>query len=100
MRVVRSYTLDSETAPQVTKLWETRFACPATGLSFDKAMPLLISAAALNFGRETVKPVALNATDTFGGQVNYGEFKVLGEADKLPEKKAGPEAPAEAPALK
>ncbi|MES1167633.1 MAG: hypothetical protein ABUL61_00545, partial [Oleiharenicola lentus] len=86
MGVVRSYTLDSETAPKPTKLWETRFACPATGLGFDDAMPLLISAAALNFGRETEKPVTLNATDTFGGQVNFGEFKVLGEADKLPDK--------------
>jgi hypothetical protein len=83
MGVVRSYTLDSETAPKVTKLWETRFACPATGLAFDETMPSLIKAASLNFGRETTKPVSLNADDYFGGRVDFGEFKVLGEGDTL-----------------
>jgi hypothetical protein len=83
MGVVRSYTLDSETAPKVTKLWETRFACPATGLAMDTTMPTLIKAASMNFGRETVKPVALNATDYFSGHVDLGEFKVLGTEDQL-----------------
>jgi hypothetical protein len=83
MGVVRSYTLDSETAPKVTKLWETRFACPATGLAFDETMPSLIKAASLNFGRETTKPISLNADDYFGGRVDFGEFKVLGEGDTL-----------------
>jgi hypothetical protein len=83
MGVVRAYTLDSETAPQPTKLWETRFGCPATGLALDETMPTLIKAAALNFGRETAKPVSLNATDHFGGRVDFGEFKVLGVGEAL-----------------
>ncbi len=95
MGVVRSYTLNSETALKTTKLWETRFACPATGLGLDDAMPLLISAAAVNFGRETAKPVTLNATDYFGGKVNFGEFKVLGEGDRLTAPKAEPDQPAD-----
>ncbi len=99
MGVVRSYTLDSETAPQPTKLWETRFACPATGLALDETMPTLIKAASLNFGRETAKPVALNATDYFGGHVDFGEFKVLGTEDQIPAAKSDSEKPAE-PTLK
>lgn len=84
MGVVRSYTLDSESAPQPTKLWETRFACPATGLAMNEAMPLLVLAAAMNLGRETVKPVTFNATAAFSGQVIVHDFKVLGEGDNLP----------------
>lgn len=76
--LVRSYTMDSETAPTVTMLWETRFGCPADGLSINNAMPLMIKAAAINFGRETKMPVGLNATDVFGGHVDIGELKVLG----------------------
>jgi len=89
MGVVRAYTLDSETAPKPTKLWETRFGCPATGLAFAETMPALIKAAALNFGRETKLPVNLNATDAFGGRVNLGELKVLGVEEKLPAAKDG-----------
>jgi hypothetical protein len=81
--VVRSFTLDSQdTAKPVTKLWETRFACPSTGLAFNETMPLLIKAAAPNFGRETNKPVLLNATEAFGGTVKLHELEILGEEKK------------------
>jgi len=97
---VRSFTLDALDRPDPKLLWETRFACPATGLAMDKAMPLLVSAAALNLGRETEKPVAFNATEAFGGKVTFGEFKVLGESDNLVIPKAEPVKPAAEPALK
>ncbi len=89
---VRSYTLDAMENPKPTLLWETRFACPATGLSMTKAMPLLVTAAAMNLGRETDKPVTFNATEALTGKVNFGEFKVLGEASTLDKPK--PESPA------
>ena len=75
--LVRSYTIDSETAPKVTLLWETRFGCPAIGLAYDETMPLLLKAAAVNFGRETKLPVNLNATDAFMGRVDLGEMKII-----------------------
>jgi hypothetical protein len=76
--LVRSFTLDSETAPKVTMLWETRFACPATGLAMGDAMPLMIQAAALNFGRETKVPLNINVSDESKGRVDFGELKVMG----------------------
>lgn len=104
---VRSFTLDAMENPNPTLLWETRFACPATGLAMDKAMPLMVTAAAMNLGRQTDKPVNLNATTAFGGKVNFGDFQVLGEADHLnvttpaPEPTAEPAAePVPEPALK
>lgn len=75
--LVRSYTMDSETAPKVTLLWETRFGCPAIGLAYDETMPLLLKAAAVTFGRETKMPVNLNASEVFQGRVDLGELKVL-----------------------
>ncbi len=77
--IVRSYTMDSlkkENKPVL--LWETRFGCPATGLWMTEAMPQMIKAAALNFGRETKMPVSLNATEYFKGRVDYGELKIMG----------------------
>lgn len=76
--IVRSYTIDSETASKTTLLWETRFGCPSTGFWMTEAMPALIKAAALNLGRETKLPVNLNASDAFGGRVDYGELKIMG----------------------
>lgn len=100
MGAVRSFTLDAMDSPNPLLLWETRFACPATGLAMDKAMPLMVTAAAYNLGRETVKPVNINATTTFGGKVNFGDFTVLGEGDQLTAPKSEPEKPAEESTLK
>lgn len=79
--IVRSFSMDSLKGPKTTLLWETRFACPALGLYLDTTMPLMIKAAAVNLGRETNKPVNLNATDAFKGHVDLGELKILGTAE-------------------
>jgi hypothetical protein len=95
--IVRSYTMDSLKAGKPVLLWETRFGCPANGLWLSEAMPQMIKAAALNLGRETKLPVSVNASEEFGGQVDYGELKVMGivpEKDKEPQKNEP--APAEA----
>lgn len=92
---VRSFTLDALDKPNPTLLWETRFGCPATGLAMAKAMPLLVSAAAFNLGRETEKPVTFNATEAFKGKVSFGDFKVLGESNTLSKSPPEAEKPAE-----
>ena len=76
--IVRSYTIDSLKAEKPELLWETRFGCPSTGFWMKDAMPQMIKAAALNFGRETKLPVNLNATVEFKGRVDYGELKIMG----------------------
>jgi hypothetical protein len=83
--VVRSYTMNSLEAPKTTLLWETRFACPAAGLAMDEAMPLMVKAAAVNLGRETARPVTLDATREFGGSVTIPDFEVLGEVEDISE---------------
>lgn len=81
--VVRAFSADSETAPKVTQLWETRFACPSNGLWFKDALPVMIKAAAENFGVRTDKPVWLNASEAFGGRVEFGELNILGQGSDL-----------------
>jgi hypothetical protein len=82
--IVRSYTMETLKGPKTTLLWETRFGCPATGLWLAEAMPQMIKAAALNFGRETKMPVSLNASEYFKGRVDYGELKVMGTEPATP----------------
>ena len=76
--IVRSYSMESIKAEKPVLLWETRFGCPSMGLWMKEAMPMMIKAAAVNLGRETTTPVNLNASDEFGGRVDFGALKVIG----------------------
>jgi hypothetical protein len=89
---VRSLTIESRNSLKKTLLWETRFACPSDGLALDESLPLMIKAAAPYFGRETVKPVNVNATKVYGGHVDLGDFKVL---EYLPDGSPKDHAPAQ-----
>lgn len=98
--LVKAFTIESETAPQVTLLWQTRFGCAANGLGMMEALPLMIEVASPNFGRETLLPVNVNASERFRGRVDLGELKVLGEAEMPPKSSAttNPEKPRNEPA--
>lgn len=76
---VAAYPADYLENPKAPLLWQTRFACPATGLSLTKALPQMILAAAPNLGRETALPVNVNASDRFGSEVRMGDFTILNE---------------------
>ena len=75
---VRSYAMDSVgQGKKPIKLWETRFGCPADGLTLADTLPQMIVAAAPNFGRETRMPVSLRVNDWRRVQVEYGELRVI-----------------------
>ncbi len=86
--LVRAYPARLMSTPRDALLWETRFACPATGLRMDRALPQMILAAAPNLGRETAKPVNVNATATYGSKVNFGDFTILNDDVELAAAKA------------
>ncbi len=79
-----AYTIESESADKTTLLWITRFGSSSPGFSFRESMPFMIEAAALQFGRETDKPVHLAVPRLPRGEVTFGDIKVLGEANSLP----------------
>ena len=81
--VVRAYPANLAGVTTKSLFWETRFACPATGLSLEQALPQMILAAAPNLGRETLKPVNVNATETYGSKVNFGDFTILNDDVEL-----------------
>lgn len=80
--VLRSYTVDSLHGPKTTLLWETRFASPSIGFSFRDSIPLMIRAAAPHFGRDTVTPVAVDASTSYHVEVIMGELRVLDDNDR------------------
>jgi len=82
--LVLAYTIESESAAKPTLLWMTRFGSPSPGFSLRESMPVMIEAAALNFGRETDKPAHLAVLRPPSGKVTFGDIKVLGEAKSLP----------------
>ena len=70
-------------------LWKTKIGCPSLGLSLADTLPVVMTIAAPNIGRETVKPVWVNATDRFKGHVDIGEATVQGYVDPKTGKTVG-----------
>lgn len=97
--IVRSYDPESLKEPKIRIYWETRFASPSTGQSLAKALPLMVKAAAASLGVETPKPISVNATREFQGNVELGELKTIEMTEPEPaprrndEKKTPPAAP-------
>jgi len=57
-------------------LWRTKISCPATGLVMADTLPPMITIAAPYIGRETGRPVWVNANDKFKTDVQIGNLKV------------------------
>jgi len=75
--LIRSYDFDAINEKRLSQLWETRIACPSTGLALETTLPMVIAAAGPNIGRETDRPVWVDASDKMKGHVEIGDVKVL-----------------------
>ena len=78
-------------------LWKTKIGCPSLGLSLADALPVAMTIAAPNIGRETGQPVWVNATDKFKTHVDVGEATVK---EYLDPKTGKPIGTSEAPPAK
>lgn len=65
-------------------LWKTKISCPSVGLRMDQTLPTMLALAAPHIGRETMKPVSINATDKFKGEVKIGDPTVIEYIDQPP----------------
>lgn len=72
-----AYDVDSAKTNQPQLLWRTRISCPSVGHSMPEVLPTMLTLAAPFIGRETSKPVWINADDHFKPKVEIGEMKVL-----------------------
>lgn len=72
-----AYDVDSAQTTKPRLLWRTRISCPSVGHSMPEALPTMLTIAAPFIGRETSKPVWINADEHFKPKVEIGEMKVL-----------------------
>jgi hypothetical protein len=58
-------------------LWTTKISCPSIGLAMDQTLPTMVAIAGPNIGRDTAKPVWVNASDKFKPEVKIGDPKLV-----------------------
>jgi hypothetical protein len=76
--VVSAY--DLEAALQKKRrppLWTTRIAAPSLGFRMADVVPAMLAIGGQQFGRETPRPVWVNASDKFKPNVTLGELQLL-----------------------
>lgn len=76
--VVSAYDLESALQKKRRPpLWTTRIAAPSLGFSFGDVLPSLLAIGGQQFGRDTPRPVWVNASDKFKPTVRMGELQLL-----------------------
>lgn len=60
-------------------LWRTKISAPSRGLWLPEVLPTMLSIAAPHIGRETTKPVWINASDRYKPDIRIGEPRVVEE---------------------
>lgn len=97
---IASYDYAAMRQKQKVLLWTTKISCPSLGLDLKETLPTMLAIAGPNIGRETAKPVWINASEKYKAEVQIGEAKVVEmfDPDTLPvvdatKAKAAPNAP-------
>lgn len=103
--VISAYDLKAFQAKQKKLLWMTRISTPSTGFGMKDVFPTMLAIAAPNLGRETERPVWIDASDKYKPDVKLGETKVLGVVEDNPAPSNKPatgaqKTPASAPTAK
>lgn len=76
--VVSAYDLESALErKRRPPLWITRIAVPSLGFSFSNVLPSMLAIGGQQFGRDTPRPVWVNASDKFKPTVRMGELQLL-----------------------
>lgn len=83
--VVAAYDLQSVINRKREMLWMTRISCPSRGFWLHDVMPTMLAIGSPNFGRESVRPTWVNASDRFKAEVRMEDLKFLdGNAPAAP----------------
>jgi len=102
--VISAYDLKAFQAKQKKLLWMTRISTPSTGFGMKDVFPTMLAVATPNLGRETERPVWIDASDKYKPDVKLGETQVIGviEDRKTPPSATEPDKkkpPAPAPTV-
>ena len=97
---ISAYDFRAATQGAKKKLWTTKISCPSRRLSLPETLPTMLAIAGPFIGRETAKPVWINASDKYKPDVKIGDPSVVEylEPANLPVVNAESAAPKKAPA--
>ncbi|MBI5381243.1 MAG: hypothetical protein HZA31_05025 [Opitutae bacterium] len=84
--VVAAYDYQSVVNKEKKLLWTTKISCPARGFVLGDVLPSMLAIAGPNIGRETAKPVWVNASEKFKPEVKIGDPVIVEylTSNKLP----------------
>lgn len=79
---VSAYDYEAALQRQPVLLWTTKISAPARGFWLPEILPSMLVIASPMFGRETAKPVWVNATDKFRPEVILGDPRFVEYAEQ------------------
>lgn len=82
MAIVAAYDFEAAKLKQRKLLWATKISCPSKGYWLSDVMPAMMTIAGPNIGRETDKPVWVNASSQYRPEVKIGDLKFLEYLEK------------------
>jgi len=74
---IAAYDFAAAARQEKVHLWTTKISCPSRGFYLPEALPVMMTLAGPNIGRETAVPVAVRATEKFKPEVIIGDPTVL-----------------------
>lgn len=76
--VVSAYDIDAALQKRRRPpVWTTRIAAPSLGFSMGDVLPAMLAIGGAQFGRDTPRPVWINASDKFKPNVTLGELQLV-----------------------
>lgn len=88
--LIRAYDFKALETGKYELLWETRIACGANGISLKTALPGLVVAGRHSIGRDTPRPIVVNAARQREAWVEIGESRVVEYIDATPRARSRP----------
>lgn len=79
---ISAYDFGAAIRKEKVLLWTTKISCPSRGLAMNETLPTMLAIAGPHIGRETPKPVSINASDKFKPDVKIGDPTVVEYLEK------------------
>ena len=95
---IAAYDLAAATRKEKVLLWKTKISCPSRGFWLADTLPVMMTLAGPNIGRETAVPVAVRASEKFKPEVILGDPTVLEYLTNTPISVAEPNTHGKRPA--
>ncbi|PTY05499.1 hypothetical protein DB347_14055 [Opitutaceae bacterium EW11] len=80
-----AFDINAAAAKKAVPLWSTKIGCPSIGFTLEDVMPAMLSIAAPNIGKQTTRPVIVNADDRYKPTIEIGPARVIEEDVAAPD---------------